>query len=109
MVRLSKGTQRKREKTHSHAAAATNRNANSAGTTNTNTSPTTSSSDDRGTGGRDLSGFLKARLMALGKEVILQRMPSVVKKQRCQRRRKLGEEEQAAFDLLALSCGSVFA
>ncbi|KAF5746714.1 putative GATA transcription factor 15 [Tripterygium wilfordii] len=49
----------------------------------------------------------KMKLMALGKEVLLQ--SRVVKKQRCQRRRKLGEEEkQAAFSLMALYCGSVF-
>nr|POE95412.1 beta-glucosidase 13 [Quercus suber] len=37
-------------------------------------------------------------------------LPSVMKKkQRCQRRRKLKEEEQAAVCLMALSCGSVFA
>ncbi|KVH90243.1 GATA transcription factor 16-like [Cynara cardunculus var. scolymus] len=48
---------------------------------------------------------LKRRLMALGTEVVLQRPRSRVTKQR----RKIGEEEQAAFLLMALSCGSVFA
>lgn len=43
---------------------------------------------------------LKRRLMALGREVLLQR--SKVQKQR----RKLGEEEQAALLLMALSYGS---
>lgn len=80
-----------------------------------------------------LGDSFKMRLMALGKEVLLQRssssssssppppsttsksspsffLPSVVaKKQRCQRKRKLKEEEQAAFSLMALSCGFVFA
>ncbi|KAI3792148.1 hypothetical protein L2E82_06018 [Cichorium intybus] len=49
---------------------------------------------------------LKKRLMALGSEFVLQRPRSRVTKQR---RRKLGEEEQAAILLMALSCGSVFA
>ncbi|KAJ9555175.1 hypothetical protein OSB04_009789 [Centaurea solstitialis] len=48
---------------------------------------------------------LKKRLMGLGSEVVLQRPRSRVTKQR----RKLGEEEQAAILLMALSCGSVFA
>ncbi|KAK8651550.1 hypothetical protein V6N13_141149 [Hibiscus sabdariffa] len=59
------------------------------------------------------SKSVKLRLYALGSEVLLQSCSStlsgVVKKQRCQRRRKLGEEEQAAISLMALSCGSVFA
>ncbi|KAF3454573.1 hypothetical protein FNV43_RR05021 [Rhamnella rubrinervis] len=92
VVGWSKRTQRKREKTNTHDATATNTNTSTAG------SPTTS----------DKSHFLKLRLMALRKEVLQQRSPSVVKKQKRQRR-KLGEEEQAAFSLLALSCGSVFA
>ncbi|XP_010268075.1 PREDICTED: GATA transcription factor 16-like [Nelumbo nucifera] len=41
-------------------------------------------------------------LLALGREVLLQR--SMIAKQR-----KLGEEEQAAVLLMALSCGSVYA
>ncbi|MFS8004245.1 putative transcription factor C2C2-GATA family [Helianthus anomalus] len=47
---------------------------------------------------------LKRRLMALGSEVVLQRPRSKITK-----RRKLGEEEQAAILLMALSCGSIFA
>ncbi|KAF2308291.1 hypothetical protein GH714_039910 [Hevea brasiliensis] len=46
---------------------------------------------------------LKHRLLALGREVLMQR--STVEKQR----RKLGEEEQAAVLLMALSYGSVYA
>ncbi|KAK4283410.1 hypothetical protein QN277_000362 [Acacia crassicarpa] len=45
---------------------------------------------------------LKRRLMALGREVLMQR--STVEKQR----KKLGEEEQAAVLLMALSYGSVY-
>ncbi|KAL4341399.1 hypothetical protein GQ457_08G009480 [Hibiscus cannabinus] len=61
-----------------------------------------------------LSKSVKVRLYALGSEVLLQSCSSslsgvVKKKQRCQRRRKLGEEEQAAISLMALSCGTVFA
>ncbi|XP_022761255.1 GATA transcription factor 15-like isoform X2 [Durio zibethinus] len=46
---------------------------------------------------------LKQRLLSLGREVLMQR--STVEKQR----RKLGEEEQAAVLLMALSYGSVYA
>lgn len=59
-----------------------------------------------------LSESVKMSLFALGSEVLFQTSSSlsgVVKKQRCQRRRKLGEEEQAAISLMALSCGTVFA
>ncbi|KAF8394624.1 hypothetical protein HHK36_020838 [Tetracentron sinense] len=47
---------------------------------------------------------LKLRLLGLGREVKLQRS-SMVEKQR----RKMGEEEEAAVLLMALSCGSVYA
>ncbi|KAG6597560.1 GATA transcription factor 15, partial [Cucurbita argyrosperma subsp. argyrosperma] len=50
-----------------------------------------------------LRDSLKQRLMALGREVLMQR--SSVERQR----KKLGEEEQAAVLLMALSYGSVFA
>ncbi|KAG4166112.1 hypothetical protein ERO13_A13G111375v2 [Gossypium hirsutum] len=59
-----------------------------------------------------LSESVKMSLFALGSEVLFQTSSSlsgVVKKQRCQRRRRLGEEEQAAISLMALSCGTVFA
>lgn len=49
-------------------------------------------------GSHDLSETLKKSLMALGNEVMMQRQ-----------RMKLGEEEEAAVLLMALSCGSVFA
>ncbi|KAK4750927.1 hypothetical protein SAY87_004409 [Trapa incisa] len=55
-----------------------------------------------------LSESMKMSLVQLGNDFLLQ--TSVVKKkQRCQRKRKLGEEELAAVSLMALSCGSVFA
>ncbi|PSR85093.1 GATA transcription factor [Actinidia chinensis var. chinensis] len=50
-----------------------------------------------------LGNTLRRKLLSLGKEVVVQR--SMVEKLR----RKLGEEEQAAVLLMALSCGSVFA
>nr|XP_043613133.1 GATA transcription factor 16-like [Erigeron canadensis] len=53
----------------------------------------------------DISDFpLKKRLMKFGSEIVLQRPRSKVTNQR----RKIGEVEQAAFSLMALSCGSVF-
>ncbi|KAB1213888.1 GATA transcription factor 15 [Morella rubra] len=50
-----------------------------------------------------LGDNLKQRLLALGREVLMQR--STVERQR----KKLGEEEQAAVLLMALSYGSVYA
>ncbi|XP_019419643.1 PREDICTED: GATA transcription factor 15-like [Lupinus angustifolius] len=55
---------------------------------------------------KDLNKSLKMKLNALGKEVLLHQSNSIVKKQR---KNRLGEEEQAAFCLMALSCGFVFA
>lgn len=52
---------------------------------------------------RQIGDGLKQRLLALGREVLMQR--STVERQR----RKLGEEEQAAVLLMALSYGSVSA
>ncbi|XVF28247.1 hypothetical protein REPUB_Repub15cG0013100 [Reevesia pubescens] len=52
---------------------------------------------------KSLKDNLKQRLLSLGREVLMQR--STVEKQR----RKLGEEEQAAVLLMALSYGSVYA
>ena len=52
---------------------------------------------------KQLGDGLKKRLLALGRDVLVQR--STVEK----RRRKLGEEEQAAVLLMALSYGSVYA
>lgn len=50
----------------------------------------------------DLRECLKMKLVALGEEVMLHSNSK-------QRRKKLGEEEQAAVCLMALSCGFVFA
>lgn len=103
MLGLNKGIEKKKKET-SHSPS----------------SDSSSSSAPTNDGGREnvsaningLSESVKMRLFALGSEVLLQTSSSlsgVVKKQRCQRRRKLGEEEQAAISLMALSCGSVFA
>ena len=66
----------------------------------------TSCSSDVDVCGSDLNEFLKVNLTTFGEDIWLQRSSSVVKKQR---RSKLGEEEQAAVCLMALSCGFVFA
>ena len=52
---------------------------------------------------KQIGNSLKQRLLALGREVLTQR--STVERQR----KKLGEEEQAAVLLMALSYGSVYA
>ncbi|CAK7323101.1 unnamed protein product [Dovyalis caffra] len=61
------------------------------------------SNNNNNNNSKQLGDGLKERLLALGREVLMQR--STVEKQR----RKLGEEEQAAVLLMALSYGSVFA
>ncbi|XP_047982263.1 GATA transcription factor 15-like [Salvia hispanica] len=66
-----------------------------------NNSCTTSSSDS--TPGKIGDSF-KNKLLDFGRDVALQRPRS-----NTNRRRKIGEEEQAAFLLMALSCGSVYA
>ncbi|XP_061371955.1 GATA transcription factor 15-like isoform X3 [Gastrolobium bilobum] len=91
MVGMNKGQEKKRERAQN----------------GTSSSSSSSSGDTVGVGGgRELRESLKVKLMALGEEVLLQRSPSVLKKQR---RNMLGEEEQAAVCLMALSCGFVFA
>ncbi|XP_057785606.1 GATA transcription factor 15-like [Salvia miltiorrhiza] len=62
----------------------------------------TSSSGDSTPG--KIGDSLKKKLWAFGRDVALQRPRS-----NTNRRRKMGEEEQAAFLLMALSCGSVYA
>ncbi|KAF9681523.1 hypothetical protein SADUNF_Sadunf05G0010400 [Salix dunnii] len=101
MMRLEKGPEKKREKT-------TTSNTTTSTDISTITTATTTNSAQAVSGNGLISESLRMSLMVLGEEMMLQR-PSVVKKQRCQRKRKLREEEQAAFSLMALSCGSVFA
>ncbi|XP_062108702.1 GATA transcription factor 16 [Humulus lupulus] len=60
-------------------------------------------SGGNGSNNNKLGDGLKQRLLALGREVLMQR--STVERQR----KKLGEEEQAAVLLMALSYGSVYA
>lgn len=91
---LSRATERKRERHHHQHSR-----VDTAGTSN--------AAPANGGAGKDLSHSLKMRLVILGKDLLLQ--TSFVKKQRCQRKRKLGEEELAAVSLMALSCGSVSA
>ncbi|KAK8661799.1 hypothetical protein V6N13_091393 [Hibiscus sabdariffa] len=62
-----------------------------------------SSSSSSSSSSRNLSDNLKQRLLSLGRQVLMQR--STVENQRT----KLGEEEQAAVLLMALSYGSVYA
>ncbi|PON67029.1 GATA transcription factor [Parasponia andersonii] len=112
VVRLRKGRERKRERTHKHTRTHATSSTSTATITNTSSATATTENDTKDGRERGLSKTLKVRLMALGKEVLSHRLSSpsvVVKKQRCHRRRKLGEEEQAAVLLMALSCGSVFA
>ncbi|GFY94917.1 GATA transcription factor 16 [Actinidia rufa] len=75
--------------------------------TNTSTSGSGGGGEIGKVGG--LSEDLRVRLVALGKEVVIlqRRQRSSMKRQRTSR--KLGEEEQAAVLLMALSCDSVFA
>ncbi|KAK4595568.1 hypothetical protein RGQ29_013875 [Quercus rubra] len=103
MMGLSHVSYRKKYRSNARATTATTKSNSNATTT------TTSTAKAVGNGGGNLRESLKTKLMALGNDFLLQRLPSVMKKQRCQRRRKLKEEEQAAVCLMALSCGSVFA
>lgn len=97
------GCDRKRDRLHNNSSTV------SASSSCSGTTATRDGEEDLGE-----CGSLRMRLMmAFGEEgvVVVQNLPSSVKKQRCQRRRKLGEEEeqeQAAVSLMALSCGSVF-
>ncbi|KAH8507221.1 hypothetical protein Peur_049263 [Populus x canadensis] len=101
VMRLEKCPEKKREKT-------TISNTTTATDISTITTATTTNTAQVVSGNGLISESLRMSLMVLGEEMMSQR-PSVVKKQRCQRKRKLREEEQAAFSLMALSCGSVFA
>ncbi|KAE8706435.1 GATA transcription factor 23 [Hibiscus syriacus] len=101
MMGLNKGLEKKRKKEISDSSHISS-NAN-----------TNDDDDDKKLNGsfNGLSKSVKV-IICLGSEVLLQSSSSlsgVVKKQRCQRRRKLREVEQAAISLMALSCGSVFA
>ncbi|XP_052204369.1 GATA transcription factor 16-like [Diospyros lotus] len=86
MLALNKGLEKRKEKPTASPPAAAAAAGNKAG-------------------GGNLGEDLRERLVALGNEMVkLQRQRSPMKRQR-----KLGEEEQAAFLLMSLSCGSVFA
>ncbi|XP_054803499.1 GATA transcription factor 16-like [Prosopis cineraria] len=92
-VRLNKGLHRKRERAH-----------NSSGGAADAVTVTVISTDDN-----HLRESLEMNAIGLDEEVLLQSVPAVLKKQRCQRKRKFGEVEEAAFCLMALSGGFVFA
>ncbi|EEF49936.1 conserved hypothetical protein [Ricinus communis] len=75
----------------------------------TATTPSSTSTATTSATTNEVRNSLKMRLIVVGQSMLFQRS-KIVRKQRCQRRRKLGQEEQqAAFSLMALSCGSVFA
>ena len=100
MMGLSHVSYRKKYRSNARATTTTAKSNSNVTTTTTSTAKAV---------GKNLRESLKTKLMTLGNDFLLQRLPSVMKKQRCQRRRKLKEEEQAAVRLMALSCGSVFA
>ncbi|XP_022135613.1 GATA transcription factor 17-like isoform X2 [Momordica charantia] len=107
-IGTNRGCDRKREKAHSHGGSTT---AAMSATTSSSATAADAKSNNGGADGEeeeeDLGecGSLRMRLMmALGEEVVVQQN---ISKQRPPR--KLGEEEQAAVSLMALSCGSVFA
>ncbi|CAK7340582.1 unnamed protein product [Dovyalis caffra] len=102
-VGLEKGPEKKREKTQ-----ITSNSTSASNSSNSTTAAGTTSTVKVGSGNGVISESLRMSLIVLGEEMILQRS-SIVKKQRCRRKRKLREEEQAAFSLMALSCGTVFA
>lgn len=102
-VGLNKGQDKKRDRAQSSSGGA------ATAVTMTTDSTVTSFAKGVGVSGSDLNESMRMNIVGLGEEVLLQQIPSVLKKQRCQRKRKLGEEEQAAFCLMALSCDFVFA
>lgn len=84
------------------------KSTSSSSSNNNNNSSSISNNYSSGSGdSNSSSGFsLKRKLLSFGRDVVpLQRPRSSTNGQR----RKLGEVEQAAFLLMALSCGSVYA
>ncbi|KAM7481742.1 hypothetical protein LguiB_006325 [Lonicera macranthoides] len=102
MVGLKKGTEKRKGKSPSTTSCTTTAAASAA------TGGGRKGSVGRGKGG-DLGEDLRVRVMALGKEVVLLRRQKKRSPMKRQRRRKLGEVEQAALLLMSLSCASVFA
>ncbi|KAK4273410.1 hypothetical protein QN277_021820 [Acacia crassicarpa] len=97
-VGLNKGLDRKRDRTNSSSGGVVD-----AVTVVAISTSAAASSDNQ------WRESLEMNMVGWGEEVLLQSVPAVLKKQRCQRKRKLGEVEEAAFCLMALSCGFVFA
>ncbi|KAL6964678.1 hypothetical protein U1Q18_035736 [Sarracenia purpurea var. burkii] len=105
LVGLNKGSEKRKDKPATNTT--TTSTISTPVTSTTTPIPVTASNTTKSRGG-NLCKDLRVRLMALGKEMaMLQRKRSPLKRQRISR--KLGEEEQAAVLLMALSCGSVFA
>ncbi|KAI9098982.1 hypothetical protein K1719_024749 [Acacia pycnantha] len=96
--RLNKGLDRKRDRTHNSRGGAVD-----AVTVAVISTSAAATSDNQ------WRESLEMNMVGWGEEVWLQSVPAVLKKQRCQRKRKVGEVEEAAFCLMALSCGFVFA
>lgn len=109
LLGLNKDDKKPKKATTSSGAATTATAAATVTTTTTTAAAITTTSPNQSIGTRndknELGDSLKRKLMALGREVVMQRPRSTLTKQR----RKLGEEEQAAILLMALSCGSVYA
>ena len=106
MVGLKKGTEKRKEKSSTTTTTATS-------CTTSTTARAASGGGGKGSMGRgkgsNLGDDLRARVMALGKEVVLLQRQKKRSPMKRKRRRKLGEVEQAALLLMSLSCGSVLA
>ncbi|KAM0991963.1 hypothetical protein ACFX13_010452 [Malus domestica] len=117
-VSMCKGPKRwKKDKTYGGSSststittpATTNTAASASATTTTSTTARKAKIGGSGGGSTGLSESLQVKLVAFGKDVCLQGTPPVQKKRRYQkRRREMGEVEQAAVCLLAMSSHSVF-
>ncbi|KAJ8752503.1 hypothetical protein K2173_004791 [Erythroxylum novogranatense] len=102
-VGLDKDSDRQKQRTNITFTATATSASTSADSVCSSDSSSTSAS-----GNNPMREPLNMSFVVWGKEVMIQRS-SAIKKQRCQRRRKLREEEEAAFSLMALSCDSIFA
>lgn len=117
MLGLNEVSEKKKVKCHLSSSSSSSSSSSTVTTSSASIATTNDESvDDMKPSGRfsGLRDTVKIRLLALSSEVLLRRSSSsltwVVKKQRCQRRRKVGvDEELAAFSLMAMSYGLVFA
>ncbi|XP_028770895.1 GATA transcription factor 17-like isoform X2 [Neltuma alba] len=97
-VRFNRGLDGKRDRAH-----------NSSGDAADAVTVTVISTAATATNDNQVRESVERNTIGWSEEVSLQSVPAVLKKQRCQRKRKLGEVEEAAFCLMALSCGFIFA